>query len=212
MQQLSLFPEDQDQSYSIQTIDFHQAKEFLLPRHYSGRIPRINTAFALMQGSKIRAVLSIGRPASPQVCRGVLGDDYKDSVYELNRLCTDGEDMPPLSQFVAACLRRLKSRDLILVSYADTAMNHHGYIYQATNWIYTGATKKRRERRGNNGSHARHYDKSNPLVFRSVKHRYIFFCTNKKSLRKRWTKNMRWPVEPYPKGDNSRYVLLCDRS
>ena len=29
-----------------------------------------------------------------------------------------------------------------MVSYADSGMNHCGYIYQATNWIYTGATKE----------------------------------------------------------------------
>ena len=27
---------------------------------------------------------------------------------------------------------------MVIVSYADTSMNHHGYIYQSTNWIYTG--------------------------------------------------------------------------
>lgn len=35
--------------------------------------------------------------------------------------------------------------DLILVSYADSAQGHHGYIYQATNWIYTGISAKRTE-------------------------------------------------------------------
>jgi len=31
----------------------------------------------------------------------------------------------------------------VVVSYADTSQNHHGYIYQATNWIYTGLSAKR---------------------------------------------------------------------
>ena len=32
---------------------------------------------------------------------------------------------------------------LIIVSYADKGQNHNGYIYQATNFLYTGATKER---------------------------------------------------------------------
>ena len=39
-----------------------------------------------------------------------------------------------------------------IVSYADTSQGHHGYIYQATNWIYTGLSAKRTER----------YDINNP--------------------------------------------------
>ena len=41
-----------------------------------------------------------------------------------------------LSYFVSRCLKKLNK--LILVSYADRAMKHTGYIYQATNWIYQG--------------------------------------------------------------------------
>ena len=30
----------------------------------------------------------------------------------------------------------------VIVSYADTSQNHHGYIYQATNFYYTGLSAK----------------------------------------------------------------------
>ena len=33
----------------------------------------------------------------------------------------------------------------VIVSYADTSLGHHGYIYQATNWIYTGLSAKRKD-------------------------------------------------------------------
>lgn len=88
-------------------------------------------------------------------------------------------------------------------------MNHHGYIYQASNFIYTGCTKARTERYVQNGKHSRHYEKE-PLtkfrVCRSSKHRYIFF-TGSKGQKKNFKKNLKYPILPYPKGDNSNYEL-----
>ncbi len=52
---------------------------------------------------------------------------------------------------------------MIIVSYADTSQNHHGYIYQATNWIYTGLTKKNTDKFdiNNPNKHSRHINESN---------------------------------------------------
>ena len=111
-----------------------------------------------------------------------------------------------LSFFVAKCLKLLPP--LILVSYADTAQNHHGYIYQATNWIYTGATKPRTDIGSEDGTHSRHYDKnidySNNRKFRSSKHRYVNFTGNKRQ-KKYWRTCLKYEVYDYPKGDNKRY-------
>jgi len=81
-----------------------------------------------------------------------------NDVYELNRLWlsdslpvyeTQGVDRKtgkPIvhrhgveSQFIGWCLRQLKKEypKIILVSYADGSKDHVGYVYQATNWIYT---------------------------------------------------------------------------
>lgn len=81
-----------------------------------------------------------------------------NDVYELNRLWlsdslpvyeTQGIDRKtgkPIthrhgveSKFIGWCLRQLKKEypKIILVSYADGSKDHVGYVYQATNWIYT---------------------------------------------------------------------------
>lgn len=89
-------------------------------------------------------------------------------------------------------------------------MRHHGYIYQACNFIYTGCTKERLDRYPGEGKHARHYDKSedNGLrQVRTVKHRYVYFATHTSSLRKQMEKDLKWSKEPYPKGDNENYIL-----
>lgn len=47
----------------------------------------------------------------------------------------------PVSQIVAAALRMLKQSNpglQLVVSFADPAQDHHGGIYQAGNWLYTG--------------------------------------------------------------------------
>lgn len=127
----------------VKIINYKQAVDFLLPRHYSGRIPSISYAFGLFENNNLVAVCSFGTPASPSLCKGILGIEYKSKVIELNRLCRVETYNKQLSKFVSQCLRELKKYNLVVVSYSDTAMNHHGYIYQACNFYYTGKTKEK---------------------------------------------------------------------
>lgn len=194
----------------FKTITYQEAIDFLMPRHYSGRKPPVSIAFGWFQGERLVAVCTFGKPASNSLCRGVCGDRFKDHVYELNRLCRVDDLDSQLSEFVGLCLREIKSKDWIVVSYADTAMNHHGFIYQATNWIYTGATKSRTDKWVEGNKHSRHYSNENQSgrrKVRSSKHRYIFFCTKNKKLKKLWMSSLNYPVEPYPKGQNDNYAL-----
>jgi hypothetical protein len=196
---------------SIIEIDYQTAINFLLPKHYSGRKPQITKTFGwydceIYTNEHLMAVCSFGKPASPFLCKGICGEQYKDSVYELNRLCRLDDWNEPLSQFVSACLRRLRLYNWIVVSFSDTAMNHHGYIYQACNFLYTGETKERTDKYTENGKHARHYSNDNQGKYRQVrsaKYRYVYFCTKNKRLKKEWEEHLNYPILPYPKGDNS---------
>ena len=49
------------------------ASDFLLPRHYSGRIPSITKAFGWFVDGELKAVCTFGKPASPYICDGVCG-------------------------------------------------------------------------------------------------------------------------------------------
>ncbi|WKV24111.1 acetyltransferase [Bacillus phage PSYJ-YH] len=84
-------------------------------------------------------------------------------------------------------------------------MNHHGYIYQATNFIYTGKTKGRTDKYTEGNKHSRHYTNDNNHLrkVRSSKYRYIYFTNNKK----KWLDLLKYHVLSYPKGDNGRYTL-----
>lgn len=190
----------------IRPINYATAIEFLLPRHYSGRKPQVKWAFGWYDGADLMAVCTFGKPASNTLCDGVCGKENSKYVYELNRLCRVDELKQPLSQFVGGCLRELKAHNIIVVSYSDTAMNHHGYVYQACNFLYTGATKERTEKWTPSNKHSRHYRNEEQGAFRKVrssKHRYVFFCTNDKKLKRQWQASLNYKVEGYPKGDNS---------
>lgn len=193
----------------MKAIDYKEAINFLLPLHYSGRRPSISFSFGYYESEILKAVCTFGKPASNSLCIGICGKEYSDKVFELNRLCVNGKIEIQLSKFVSWCLNELKAKDLILVSYADTQMNHNGYIYQATNWIYTGQTKSRTDKYVDCGKHSRHYDNENQnglRKFRSSKHRYIYFCGSK-TKKKEYMKALKYKIELYPKGENKRYIL-----
>lgn len=194
----------------IEFLEYQQAVDFLLPKHYSGRIPSISHAFGWMVDDRLVAVCTFGKPASPALCTGICGEEYQDKVYELNRLCRIDELNLPLSSFVGACLRRLRVYNYIIVSYSDTEMNHHGYIYQACNFLYTGMTKERTDKYTEGNKHSRHYDNDNQQGLRKIrssKHRYVFFATRDKKIKKEYLSHLNYPVLPYPKGDNENYIL-----
>lgn len=187
----------------VRPIKSQECQEWLLCKHYARRSPTISYAFGLFDAGVLVGVMTIGKPASPAPCIGVCGPQNADLVFELNRLVVnDGLPKNSLSFFVGRSLRLINDT-MILLSYADTAQGHHGYIYQATNWIYTGATKERTDPQMD-GKHARHQRGIDLSVrdVRSSKHRYVYFL-GKRSKELRGA--LRWPVCAYPKGANQRY-------
>ena len=192
--------------YEIREIKYSDTKDFILNKHYAQRMPSISFAYGLFKGDHMAGVLTIGKPASNSLCRGVCGSEYAHKVYELNRLITE-DNLPKntLSFFVGGVLKKLKDENLVIVSYADTGAGHNGYIYQATNFIYTGKTKQRTDKYTEGNKHSRHYTKDNNHLrkVRTSKHRYIYFTNNKKE----WLKVLNYPIQDYPKGNNENYVL-----
>ena len=190
-------------------ITYKQAIDFLLPRHYSGRKPQITKAFGWFdENGQLKACCTFGMPASNTLCEGICGKEFKKYVIELNRLCREDDLKEPLSKFVSECLNLIKPA--VVVSYADDAMHHHGYIYQACNFIYTGKTKQRTDKWTPNGKHSRHYDNANQgggRKVRSAKHRYVYVSADKK-LKRELTQAIRYQRQPYPKGDNDKDYKL----
>ena len=202
---------------TVLAIPKESSYEWLLRKHYARRIPQIVYTYGVFEDSVMVGVCTYGIPASPSLTMGLCGEEYKDIVVELNRLCLlEGHDKNLASYFVAQTLRMLP-KPLIVVSYADTSMEHVGYIYQATNFLYTGLSAKRTEWReiGSNlhsrtvvGQHSHAERVANPDQFieveRPQKHRYVYFLGSRKEKRK-LRKALNYPVFPYPKGETQRY-------
>lgn len=194
-------------SFEVRRVENSVTHDFILNKHYAKRIPIINFAFGLYIDGELEGILTVGRSASAPLAAGVCGPEHKSRVYELNRLVVnDGLPANSLSRFVSKCLKMLKSDDLIIVSYSDTGMGHHGYIYQATNWIYTGMTVSRTDKYMPGNKHPRYYTEEYAHLrkVRTSKHRYIYFTGKSRKI---FLEQLNYPICPYPKGDNDYYKL-----
>jgi hypothetical protein len=197
----------------VRQVTYEDVLPFLLGIHYARRIPVIQYAYGLYVGGVLVGVVTYGVPASPSITRGLAGEKNKDKVLELNRLCflPEYNGGNNASYLVGHSLKMLPGQWFI-VSYADTAWSHAGYVYQATNFIYTGKTKERTDIASKNGGHSRHYEKgTTERVFRSSKHRYVYLVGNRRE-RKEMRRELRYSQMPYPKGDERRYDVNNPRS
>lgn len=168
-----------------------------------------NRCFCISEGGG-RAIgcVTYGVPASYYLCIGIAGKENKDDVLELNRLVIlpeyNGKNYA--SMLVGRSLKMLPNHTFV-VSYADTAWSHIGYIYQATNFLYTGLSAKRTDTYQPEGKHPRAYNKEDHSEYRqtrSQKHRYIYLVGDKRT-KKQMMKELIYPIYPYPKGDEIHY-------
>lgn len=190
--------------YKVIKIDAKETEEWLLYKHYAKRKCNIMFSFALVTNSEIVGVCTLGMPPTP-----FLSKLFKKGTYlELNRLVTnDYLEKNALSYFVSNILRNIG--EYVVVSYADPNNGHNGYIYQATNWIYTGAGRvNQKDKRGVNKFfykdkeyHERHIPETmqrlcfninvnktknenwlnngGKILPQKRKHRYFYVCGNK---------------------------------
>lgn len=194
---------------NVLPITTAEAKPWIMQKHYARRMPCVQYAFGLFDDCVLVGVVTFGQLASPAPMKGVCGEDWATNVVELNRLCVDHSDGNASSKLIGGALRLLPT-PMVVMSYADTAQGHIGYVYQATNWLYTGLSAKASDPviEGAEGAHNRHnHERSGRIigrVERPRKHRYVYFCGNRKE-RKAMRAALRYEVQPYPKGETRRY-------
>lgn len=170
----------------VRQINYADTKPFLLGIHYARRMPCVQYAFGLFDAEELIGVVTYGQPASAPLCKGLAGEQNRKHVIELNRLAIlpDHNGGNCASFLVANSLKQLPDYTFV-VSYADYGgWNHIGYVYQATNWIYTGLTKPRTDKYSKSG-HARHHaDGETRRQYRTAKHRYVYLVGTKKERKK----------------------------
>jgi hypothetical protein len=194
------------------------ADEWVRKKHYSRRPSIFWAGFALVIEGKIEGVVIYGQP-SPPIQRYAFKDrDFR--LYELSRLVIQTDRKNAASFLIGNSLKMLE-KPCAIISYADSNYNHCGYVYQATNWIYTGATKSHdclylvdgeklhsmtvRDRF--KVTKPKQWAKENNIetIKPKDKHRYFYICAPKK-LKKKMLSQLKYDIiEEYPKIEPSRY-------
>ena len=166
--------------YKVVQIPYSATKDWILNIHYAKRMPSISYAYGLYRHDEMVGMVSYGTPASPSLCKGICGEEHRSDVIELNRLVLR-DNLPNEASFLVSRSLKMLPTPKVVVSYADTAQDHAGIVYQATNWLFTGTTKPRTDMAGKDGKHSRHHlgDRTN-RINRSTKHRYVYFIGTKK--------------------------------
>lgn len=205
----------------VMPIQNYEVEPWLLQKHYAKRMPSISYAFGLYDNGRLVGVVTYGTPSSSPLRDGIAGPENAEYVLELNRLCIDSTNKNAASMLVGRSLQLLP-KPSIIVSYADTAQEHVGYVYQACNFIYTGLSAKRTDwkikgmeqlhgqtvadmSRGCEGSRSKFmrqkFGDDFYLEDRARKHRYIYVTGKNKAIKAA----IRYKQEPYPKGQSKRY-------
>lgn len=177
--------------WSVAPISKKQAEAFVLAKHYSRRASVFWAAYGLVIDGMVEGVVVFGQPSPPISKHAFKDRDFR--LWELSRLVVQTDRKNAASFLVGRALRELPS-PCAVVSYADTEHGHAGIVYQATNWLYTGATKSH--------DHAYLVDgqRLHPMTLRD---RGI---TNPKQ----WAKDN--GVETAPPMPKHRYFFLCGNS
>jgi hypothetical protein len=199
--------------YIVKSIDSYLCKEWFLKKHYAHRIPNSIYTFGLYDGNILQGVMSFGITANKNLNEFIKGYE----CIELNRLVVnEGLPLNTVSYFISQSLK-LIPKPKVIISYADSEQGHHGYIYQATNFIYTGLSEGKRvyfkdgkeyHRKSAFDIGIKSIDDAIRLGFEyykgKPKHRYIYLLGNKKQI-KDMKLNLKFDIESYPKGENTRY-------
>ena len=180
-------------------INSFEVEPWLLEKHYAKRMCPISYAFGLYKDSQLVGVVTYGVPSSSNLRSGICGAEYEKNVIELNRLCCNNE--PNFASYLVGKSLQMLPKPLIVVSFADLKQGHVGYVYQATNFVYTGLSAKRTDWKIKGMEHLHgatiaDMSRGQPnraewmkekfgddfyLEDRSSKHRYIYFLGSKKN-------------------------------
>jgi len=222
------------EDYYVDIVNKSEIREWILKKHYAHRMPSTMFSYGLFDKDKtLQGVCILGMPPCHFNYGAGIFDDYKVDTYELTRLVIN-DNMPrnSLSFFVSKVLNIYLPSPSCIVSFADPNNNHHGYIYQATNWLYTGVSQKGGKDKqwifNEREYHAKtitvewmkktfpKYDDSKNMTANWIanggeieenplcKFRYLYFIGNKKQ-KKEMRNHLTLPILSYPKGENKRY-------
>ena len=202
-------------NYTVRKLLNHEYRKWLLEKHYAKRLSGVSYGYGLIdENYNILGVATFGSPMNYKFNNGdCIFHNYKVRTLELNRLVMNSnQEKNLLSYFLSSCLKLLP-KPLAVISYADPNNNHHGYIYQATNWIYTGQSNNKNKYTFENGTT---FDVTRGIhtkgkIIKKEKlkptYRYLYLLGSKKE-KKEMLKDLKYQHLDYPKGNNKNYECI----
>lgn len=127
----------------IAYCDIKAAKYAVTKWHYSRVMPAAPVRYGVWEHGQFVGAVMYGLGAGNATRGEQYGLAKTHQVAELQRVALKDGHETPTSKIVAITIRLLKQHSpnlRLLISFADElGQGHHGGIYQAGNWIYTGA-------------------------------------------------------------------------
>lgn len=219
---VSLFDVDDIESTTLRVRDTvvhpvtnRDVMEFCRRYHYTQKGENMPWRYGLWHGVTLLGVVAYNLPTR-DACESVFGPERHEHVWHMGRLAL--ADVAPHnseSRLIAGSLQRIHKDypDVWgVLTYAATDAGHIGYVYQATNALYTGtgghATyytdagggRHSDYSRGRQVTTARAAEKGWTRQAGSAKHRYVYILGNRTQRRHRRAA-LRLPVLPYPKAE-----------
>ena len=188
-------------------------QEFSRRYHYTGTGGNASWRWGLWHGVTLLGVVAYNLPTR-ETCQSVFGPEHFDKVWHMGRLAL-ADDAPPNSEsrLIGGSLRAIRREHEHVwgvLTYAATDVGHLGYVYQATNALYTGVgghavvyIDQRGQRRSDYYSSA-YVSRSDAIAQGwtvgegGPKHRYLYVLGSKTQRRQRM-EQLRLPILPYPK-------------
>jgi len=127
----------------------HEAAKYAVENwHYSRRMPKSKLAkVGVWEDNRFIGVVIFGVGGGNSTRGDAYGLKPAGDVAELVRVALR-DHKTAVSRIIAIAIKMLRDANpclRLIISFADTVQGHHGGIYQAGNWIYTGLTEGDRE-------------------------------------------------------------------
>ena len=130
--------------WEVQQIPISLARDFVEKWHYAhGASNTAVACYGLFYKGDATTLHGISWWMPPPLGAAKYVDSDHRSVLALSRFClVEGRPENAGSFLISKSIRSLDSRWKTLLTYADTALNHNGGLYKASNWSYYGISDK----------------------------------------------------------------------
>ena len=199
--------------YLCSKVSTKDVEEFCRRYHYTGTGGNMSWRYGLWEGATLLGVVAYNLPTR-ETCEVVFGPEHFDKVWHMGRLAM-ADDAPRNSEsrLISLSLKMIQVNHPDtwgVLTYAATDVGHIGYVYQATNALYTGEaghshyfTDETGRRRSDylGGAYVGAERAAGMGWVRSEggpKHRYLYILGSKTQRRQRRAL-LRLPTLPYPK-------------